>query len=421
MVRFFRRPHGLGMMGIVFRLIRRFFKRSDGNVAIVFALTLPLVIGGAGFGVETSYWYYRDLQLQGAADAAAYGAAIEKRAGSESGKVETVATGIAVANGFDATAGTIVVNSPPKSGPNAGKQAVEVLLTVPLQRAFTRIFSDAPVVENVRAVANFQTTGNACILALDPTASKSVLFSGNTSTTIKGCNVMANSIAADAIKTQGSSATAVDCFISGGGVDLSGGSVQQDCKSAVTQAPPVGDPFAYLKAPTDGGGSKNSNGATLQPGNYTSGMSLKNNVNLKPGTYIVSGGDFSVNANANVSGSGVTIYLVGGARVSMNGNATINLSAPTSGTYSGMLFMGDQTSAGGGVNRFNGTAGSSLTGAIYFKKQPVQYLGNFSGLDGCTQVVAATIEWSGSTTINQDCSKYGMQNIPASQIVHLAE
>ena len=102
--------------GLVFRT--RFFERSDGNVAIVFALTLPLVIGGAGFGVETSYWYYRDLQLQGAANAAAYAAAIEKRAGSESGKVETVATGIAVANGFDATTGTIIVNSPPKSGPN---------------------------------------------------------------------------------------------------------------------------------------------------------------------------------------------------------------------------------------------------------------------------------------------------------------
>jgi Flp pilus assembly protein TadG len=28
-----------------------------GNVAILFALFLPVIVGGAGFGVETTYWY----------------------------------------------------------------------------------------------------------------------------------------------------------------------------------------------------------------------------------------------------------------------------------------------------------------------------------------------------------------------------
>ena len=75
------------------------------------------------------------------------------------------------------------------------------------------------------------------------------------------------------------------------------------------------------------------------------------------------------------------------------------LSAPTSGTYAGILFFGDRN-APGGTHRFNGTAVSDLTGAIYAPAQDVEYSGNFSGTTGCVQVVASTISWSGNATIN---------------------
>jgi hypothetical protein len=134
---------------------------------------------------------------------------------------------------------------------------------------------------------------------------------------------------------------------------------------------------------------------------------------------VVSGGDFKVNANANISGSGVTIYIKAGSAVHNNNTATLNLSAPTSGTYSGMLFFGDRS---GTENiAFNGVAASKLTGAIYFANQDINYLGNFSGNGGCTQVVGNTVQWSGNTTINQDCTAYGMKTIPAMQVVKLAE
>jgi hypothetical protein len=45
---------------------------------------------------------------------------------------------------------------------------------------------------------------------------------------------------------------------------------------------------------------------------------------------------------------------------------------------------------------------------------------NFCG-SGCTRIVAKTIEWSGNTTINQNCTAYGMKNIPSSVLVRLAE
>jgi hypothetical protein len=148
-------------------------------------------------------------------------------------------------------------------------------------------------------------------------------------------------------------------------------------------------------------------------------MTLSGTKTLSPGVYIVSGGNFKINANANISGSGVTIYIMAGSSVHINGTATVNLSAPTSGTYSGMLFFGDRS--GTDDITFNGTAASKLTGAIYFANQEISYLGNFSGNGGCTQVVGNTVAWSGNTTINQDCTAYGMKTIPAMQVVKLVE
>jgi hypothetical protein len=136
--------------------------------------------------------------------------------------------------------------------------------------------------------------------------------------------------------------------------------------------------------------------------------------------YVIEGGDLKVNANANVTGSGVTIYMAGSSTVSMNGNATVNLSAPTSGTYAGMLFFGDRS--GSNVSEtLNGTASSAMTGAIYFPKQNVNYIGNFAGANGCTQVVADTVTWNGHTHLAANCNGYGMRTLQAYEAVRFVE
>jgi len=398
-------------------MAHRIFRGTSANVATIFALTLPIVVGAAGFGVETSYWYYNSLKLQATADAAAYAGALEQISGSDKPTIVAAATQSAATNGLGS--GTITVNTPPASGPNTAKKAVEVIVGQNLNRMFTSIFTQGQVPEQARAVALIINASKACVLALDPSASQAALFSGNTSVKIIGCSVMANSIASDAIKLQGSAALQADCLISGGGVSLSN-PVTTICAAPITQALPAADPFADLPAPAASNPCQNANKSTLKPGTYCSGLSLSGTVTLQPGVYVIQSGDFKVNANANVSGDGVTIYLAGGSRVSMNGNATVSLSAPTSGIYSGVLMYGDRTSTGG-QSTFNGTADSLLTGALYFPKQQVNYLGNFSGKNGCTQVVADLIQWSGSSNISQDCTSLGMRDIPATQSVALVE
>jgi len=391
-----------------------------GNVALLFTMLAPMVIGGAGLATEVGLWYHRRLELQSAADAAAYAAAVDLRAGASQSAFTQEAMSAAQNSGFDATQGTIVVNNPPTSGTHQTNQAIEVLISEKVPRFFTSIFTNAPLVEHTRSVTTFQTASNACVLALDPTASGAVTFSGSSSVSLTGCSVMANSLSNSAVVAQGSASLATDCIIAVGGISLTAGVSETVCSNPITQAPPVADPFAGVPAPSTSGGCQNGSGSSLSPGVYCGGLTLQGNVTLQPGVYVIEGGDLKVNANANVTGSGVTIYMAGSSTVSMNGNATVNLSAPTSGTYAGMLFFGDRS--GSNVSEtLNGTASSAMTGAIYFPKQNVNYIGNFAGANGCTQVVADTVTWNGHTHLAANCNGYGMRTLQAYEAVRFVE
>ena len=83
-----------------------------------------------------------------------------------------VAVSSATSNGLGA--GAIVVNTPPTSGPNTAKKAVEVILNQNLDRMFTSIFTQTKVPEQARAVALITDASKACIEALNPSAKSQV-------------------------------------------------------------------------------------------------------------------------------------------------------------------------------------------------------------------------------------------------------
>lgn len=397
----------------------RLVRSTGGNVAILFAVMMPVVVGGAGLGAETAYWRYTQLKLQAAADAAAFAGAVEKRGGSADGVVAAVATAAAQENGF--APGAIVVKASLASGASADN-VVEVELSRTVSRFFTAYFSNAPVTIGAHAGASYTTSSTACVLALDPSAADAATVQGNGSLTLQGCSVMANSLSSQAVSVQGSAHLTTPCIITSGGVSLTSGAVMTSCTSAITQAPRAADPYADLAAPMAAscpGGGKSSSGSTLQPGTYCGGLDLKTAKTLNPGVYVIDG-DLSFGANAVVSGEGVTFYLKGSGRLTMNGGARVDISAPTDtdDPYAGVLFYGDRTSAGGS-NKINGDASSTLTGAFYFPSQGVEYVGNFTGDGGCVQVVAKTVKWSGSSVVSADCSSKGFKSVSALTAVKL--
>jgi Flp pilus assembly protein TadG len=395
-----------------------------GNIAITTALVMPLVIAGAGFGFETTYWYYKDMQLQQAADKAAYAGALELRSGASYSVIKSSATATATENGY--SPGTIAVLNAPTSGTYSGNaKAIEVKLTNSVPRFFTRLWSTANIVETARAVALTVDYSKACVLALDKTAAIGVKVGGSTTVSLTGCSVMANSTSATSVDAFGAAVLTTECVIAAGKVyEQHAYNIEMGCANAIENAPFAPDPYAALVEPATPANAPNPTGPAANrvysPGYYPSGLSFSGNgtVTLSPGVYVVNT-EFKTNGNVTINGTGVTIILKPSATVSMNGTARITLQAPTSGTYKGMLFFGSRT--GTGTNTFNGTANSRMTGAIYTPNQAVQYNGNFSGLGGCTQVVGKTVDWNGNASISQDCTAYGMSSIPATQLIKLVE
>lgn len=392
-------------------------KSERGNIAILFGLMLPLVVGGAAFGVETTYWYLTRLQTQSAADAAAIAGAMDARSGFAYATIKATALKAATDNGFPAT-GTITVNNPAATG-SSGPNTVEVILNTTAQRFFTAVFTSAAVNVQARAVAKFQNAGNACVLALNPSASAAAQFWGSAHLTLTGCSVMANSISTSALTVGGAGYLAADCLIATGGVAVDSGA-HITCSHNITGAAPVADPYGSLPVPPNGPAQNDNsgNGGTLNPGYYSGGFSIKSSksATLNPGTYVIDG-NFDI--KGNMSCTGCTFYFKPTASISINSSAQLTLTPPTTGTYAGMLFFGDRNMTG--TIKINGNSSSHLTGAIYFKGATVQYLGNYSGDNGCTYVVADKVDWSGNSSFNVDCTAYGMLPIPAAYTVKLSE
>ncbi len=405
-------------------LLRRLARDKSGHVAIITAIIAPTLVAGAGIGMEAGHWFYQQRTAQLSADVAAYAGAVVARAGGEATEIAAGVTEEAERNGYNSDIGTLQINWPPLSGPNQNDRSVEVILTQSWPRAFSALYAEGDMVFQVRSVARFDEPGPACILALDPSGSASLEFSGSTAVTLTNCDLMSNSIATDALAVTGSGSVTASCANSVGGMNIAASLTMTDCTEARTNLPPALDPYAELVEPT-GTGCRNIPGGggakTIQPGRYCNGMNLRGTIDMAPGVYIVDGGTVQTNGNSVVTGSGVTIFLTGDAQVQMNGNADINLSAPETGDYAGLLVWGDNDNLADTSVIFNGTADSSLVGALYFPNQTIDMRGDFSGSDGCTRLIGYRIDVSGNTTFDSDCSAAGVTTLQTPGSVRLVE
>ncbi len=177
----------------------------------------------------------------------------------------------------------------------------------------------------------------------------------------------------------------------------------------------------------DANNASYNNSVTLNPGIYCNGISFgaQANIRLNPGIYYIDRGDFRANAGArircNCTGpyDGVTFVLTSTGpasqigTVTINGGADITLNAPPdpSSPFAGLLFYQDRRAPTNGTNKFNGGADQSLTGAIYFPNQTIEYAGNNSpNGPTCTQIIGNEVVFTGNATINNTgCPGAGVQ------------
>jgi Flp pilus assembly protein TadG len=394
--------------------LTRILRRSQsGNVAIIAALGMPMLVGFCGLGIDIAYWFQGSRQLHAAADIAAYDASVSLNEGGSGSTLTAAATTGATTNGWNSASGTITVNNPPTSGTHKNSKSVEVILTENMPRYFTALFSTSTVPIQARAVVTTQGEHDACVLALNPSAADAITVSGAATLNASNCDVVSNSTSSSGILIKGSGSVTTPCLVSAGGVSVQGAGkyTVNNCTTATTNATPAADPYAGVAEPTHSGACITyTNQTTLSPGYYCNGLSIGSvaNVTLQPGTYWLGGG-FSVGNSAKVTGSGVTIFVTSGYNVSIGGAATVTLSAPTSGTYSGIAFFGDRS--GGGTNTIGNSAAGNITGVLYFPSQAIDYSGATSNNSSCTELIAYTIDIAASAGFNNGCSGDGVSNI----------
>lgn len=416
-------------MGVL-RNLRRLHSDRKGAMAIVLAMVLPALAGFMSLGVETGLWFAQRRQLQTVADAAALAGAYEVKNGRTT-YIASSATADAARNSFTASGtSTLTVNHPPSSGTYSGNsQAVEVVVSAEPTLLFSKLFlSDLKV--TARAVAKATTsTGEACVLALNTAAADTAYFTGSADITLKNCGVAANSDSNQALAVSGSATLTADFIETVGNYTVSG-SGKLTVNQALTGVSAITDPFSSLTVPSHSSCTYNNvtakNTTTLSPGTYCGGLTVNANANvtLNPGTYVIDGSSFSINGQATVTGSGVTIILTDRngsySQLQINGGATVNISAPTSGTYKGVAFMGDPN-AGFMVQKFNGGSTMNINGAVYFPTQEVDFTGGNNAATSCLRLIANTVKFTGNANMGNNCTSYGLPSTASSQPPKIVE
>jgi hypothetical protein len=320
---------------------------------------------------------------------------------------------------------TLMINNPVceiPNDPNSGKlNYVEAVASEQVPTYFARLVGIASETVAARAEAA-HGVGGPCIYALggppggpyNDTAAigalAAVLVHSN-------CKIIDESDNQDALDC------AVGLGITTTGIDVTGGAKGgllglPLCSSTPAPrtdvpAPNPRDPLAYLSAPgtannSCGSGSGNTyNGSasqvnillggtyTFNPGVYCGGISitaaLGSNITFNPGTYVLtqtsSGGllglgangglNITVSALSTITGQGVTFYSEGGpSTITVPETldlSNFNLSAPTSGDYSGILFYQPSSNTSADTFLVSLAQGGVFNGAIYSPDATLNY------------------------------------------------
>jgi Flp pilus assembly protein TadG len=375
-----------------------------GQVLALFALSLVCLLGLAALAIDLGFWRYEQRMQQSAADSAAIAAVHQLGYSSTPSSVTAAARLDAAANGFadNGTTVNVTANNPPLTGSyTANNTAVEVIVQKAQPVFFAGIFAKHSQSVSARAVAARLGATRNCMYALDPNGQG---ISFNSSSVIAPlCGIVSNAGYTNNQSTVNASSIG---YHPGSTVNDSGtypGAKPLPAVQAVDPCPTIPG-CAYLLANTPATSPcaptttfQNHGAVYLNPGTYCAQVMFNNGstVTFNPGLYYFRYGVTNNNATS-ITGTGVTIYS-GGSIILSN---SINLTAPATGNYAGVLFF--QPGSGQYIVN-NGSGKTTYAGLLYFPKSSVIIDGAMSQW---LYVVASSIILNSNTTINVPSSNF---------------
>jgi hypothetical protein len=266
-------------------------------------------------------------------------------------------------------------------------------------------------INSVAAAGVTTTPPGACIYVIaSGNVSSAFSAAGGSTVTASGCGIFVASTSSSAFYATGGAKVTASQIVVTGGSSIGGGA----SASPTPVSGSVSDPLANLPMPTFSGCDHtnysvgNGNSASLTHGVYCGGISISGGsaVTLGAGTYVLNGGGLSVSNGATLTSSGgVTFFNTGQsgytvAAISTGGGANLNLSAPTTGTYQGILFVQDRNLTYSTANTFSNGSSSNMTGTLYFPTTSLSYGGGAN--QTYMAIVAKTVSFSNGTSVKAD-------------------
>jgi hypothetical protein len=292
------------------------------------------------------------------------------------------------------------------------------------------LFASGPVIIQARAVA-LPPSGTGCVLGLDPTASSTVAVNGSNNLNLINCNLYSDSNAAPSLNING------NARVSANQVGVVG--TVSGTSNITTTVPlpngiqtgilPIADPYQNVvppNMPTSPGSCTFNNKmqvkgiTTLSPGVYCGDVSVNAGatLTLNPGVYYFYGANLSVAGNATVTGSGVTLVftgssLVGWGSATIGSNANVTLTAPTDPSIPthGIVMYSDRNMPLNTAFSLEGGGTQNFGGAIDLQKVALKFAGGNGTTTSCTQIIADTITFTGSSNVQVNCPALGANAI----------
>ncbi|WP_324807388.1 pilus assembly protein TadG-related protein [Sphingomonas sp. LY29] len=434
----------------MFKALKKLWNDDRGNILVIGAVTLPLVVGSAGLATDTIQWALWKRQLQRAADSAAMAAVYERvRAAGETTNVSGVVTRDLELNqhtGIDLITGYPKITFPADTTDK--KRQVYVQLAVKRELTFSSMFMRSPPNIIAGATAAAIPSAEVCVLGLDRRNVTALEIGGSTSVNLDKCSGMSNSTHPNQAATNvgnGSTFTA-NKLMAAGGVQGSKSDKWQ-VGSYEPATPAIDDPLAALPTPStcdktitisdkqqdypidrSGSGWDDAGKVTC----ITGGLDIKGKLTLGSGTYVVNGGDLTMHdSGTKLICTSCTIILSNMSNPAATGNFRMNggevsVSAPSSGTYKGVAFYQDRRATDDNQystaqNFVNGNSDASITGAIYTPGRSLKYNGGGGTTGSCMQVIGKRVSFSGNSKfkLSTECGANGPPPIQGGQRIRL--
>jgi Flp pilus assembly protein TadG len=353
--------------------VRRLARSTTANISILAALTfIPFTIAVTA-AIDLSNAIRIKNSLQAAADAGVLAAAT------------ALASGYGDSDKTKIAEDTFYANLSPqllKAFPAAPEvtidfvnQSVHMDVQVNTDQLLTNLITDSITI-GVQATAVADQGSPVCLMAINPTAWKGLNIQGTADVNAIACAVQVNSNHNEAMRQNGGGQATAEAFCVHG--NYSGSNyTPTPRRHCMREQDPLAAQFAIDLAALDiasmnckGDYNKlvsNGDSFTLNPGLYCEGLNIKQGtVTLKSGVHVFRDYELYIQAQGTLRsepGGSVTILFTGGpgARFTNQAGANVDVTAPSSGLFAGIVMASDpatiptkqNTIIGGGYMEFD--------------------------------------------------------------------